>query len=337
MKKNLVWINLIKGFCILLVYLNHSEIFYGISTDWFIRLYQPFFVNLFFIISGYLLFKKYVYIDKCQKFNTGGYLKNILFRIIIPSIIFTTIIFFPKQIIRGQDIEIQKFLNDTIGGCSAWFTSAFAIAQLLLVIFFKYKCSKISIYIIYGFILTIIANYLTISGFDINYYYFKSGMIATLFISIGGLYFKYEDKISRVLQNKWSLIINSLFLILYVYITTKTNILLSSVNSGFVNVAGVIFATYISINIILLIKQLPDIPVVSFIGKNSIVFYFLSGAIPNVIAIIAQHVLPVSLIGLLVVCVLSVILAYAAVYIITLYFPWLTDVRLIKSKKDKFI
>ena len=57
-KQELPWVNWMKFICMLLVYLNHSEIFYGCKLGWVGDLYRPVFVNAFFFISGYLLFRK---------------------------------------------------------------------------------------------------------------------------------------------------------------------------------------------------------------------------------------------------------------------------------------
>lgn len=57
-KSELSWVNWMKFICMLLVYLNHSEIFYGYRIDSVGYLYRPVFVNAFFFISGYLLFRK---------------------------------------------------------------------------------------------------------------------------------------------------------------------------------------------------------------------------------------------------------------------------------------
>lgn len=215
-----------------------------------------------------------------------------------------------------------------------WFTSALAVSQILIGLLLVARCHRTITYIIYGILLTVVANYLTGSGCDINYYYFRSGMIATLFLAIGGLYFRYENKITDILQNRKFAIINILFFVLYCFLTINTDGVKSSVNSGSVNFLGVLSATYISINIIWLVKKMPDIPLLSYIGKNSILFYFFSGAIPNVIAIIASRFLGLTGANcLFATFVLSIIIAYIVVYIIVSYFPWLVDIRKLKSDR----
>lgn len=327
MKKELVWINFTKGICLLLVYLYHSEFYSGVSTTWLKALYYPFFTNLFFIISGYLLFKKHLSTIEHQHVNQVDYLKNILLRIIIPSIIFSSLIFFPKQIIRSEEIEINEFLFETIGGGAMWFTSALAIAQLLFIIPLQIRVKNTIYYIFYGILLTIIATHLTSNGCELSFYHFRSGMIATLFLSIGGLYYKHEERITEISVRKSTLLINAILLIIYIYVVTQTSWAASSTAYGMVNIIGVFCTIYISLNIILLSKKLPNISFISYIGKNSILFYFLSGAIPNVIAILTKHIVPRNVLGVFIVCLTSITIASIAVYLIKLHCPWLIDLR----------
>ena len=58
--KNISWINYVRVICLFFVYFYHAENranfdFLGRNFDVF---YKPFFVNAFFIVSGYVLFKK---------------------------------------------------------------------------------------------------------------------------------------------------------------------------------------------------------------------------------------------------------------------------------------
>lgn len=41
-----------------IVFLNHSEIYYGYTIPNIGAVYRPIFVNTFFLISGYFLFRK---------------------------------------------------------------------------------------------------------------------------------------------------------------------------------------------------------------------------------------------------------------------------------------
>lgn len=63
-KKNILWINLLKGICMISVYLLHAEVYTGMA---WVKSYgfvlQPFYVNAFFFVSGYLLFRKWLSVN----------------------------------------------------------------------------------------------------------------------------------------------------------------------------------------------------------------------------------------------------------------------------------
>ena len=57
-KKNIIWINTAKALCMLFVFLYHAEWYLDfrlLKVDGF---YHPFYINCFFFLSGYLLFRK---------------------------------------------------------------------------------------------------------------------------------------------------------------------------------------------------------------------------------------------------------------------------------------
>lgn len=87
MSKNIIWINLAKAICMMSVYVLHSEVYYGINSISYGHFLQPFYVNAFFFISGYLFFRKQLQTVEHYSFtNFRENLQNILFRLVIPTI-----------------------------------------------------------------------------------------------------------------------------------------------------------------------------------------------------------------------------------------------------------
>ena len=50
----------------------------------------------------------------------------------IPGILFSTLIYLPKMVFHGGEVRVGRYFLDVFGGTSYWFTSALAVAQLLL-------------------------------------------------------------------------------------------------------------------------------------------------------------------------------------------------------------
>ena len=69
-------------------------------------------------------------------------LQNIVFRLMIPSLIFSAVMFVPKMLFHSAEVSVHAFLIYVLGGISYWFTSALSVAKivfLLLVMSMKRK------------------------------------------------------------------------------------------------------------------------------------------------------------------------------------------------------
>ena len=212
MKKNEIdWINMAKAISIFLVYLFHTEFYMQLDFPNIKCFYTPFFTHVFFFISGYLIFRRqlstkiislklYNWFFMCEKGNGKNILLDIVFKIAIPTVLFTSLLFFPKTIIRGQGFEFSMFLHDTILGGSIWFTSALAVSELLLFFMLLPRYRSYWWYGIFSVILALIGVYFAknangLYGISDVPWFWKGGFIATLFLVFGGIYQKYEDRV----------------------------------------------------------------------------------------------------------------------------------------------
>lgn len=85
----------------------------------------------------------------CKEFLLGmdkTMLLNIITQIVLPSILFATIEYIPKVILRGDLIRLDDYLWETIGGRTYWFTSALVVAQLILLTMLITRYRKIWLY-----------------------------------------------------------------------------------------------------------------------------------------------------------------------------------------------
>ena len=101
---NKIWIDYTKAFCMFLVYINHTEIYYGYNIPYAETIYRPFFVNLFFIVSGYLLFRKYLSLP---------YILFFLFFVIVPIFLIVFYAFTDKNTGAFSFSNVIKFFNDS--------------------------------------------------------------------------------------------------------------------------------------------------------------------------------------------------------------------------------
>lgn len=154
--REIPWINWAKVICLIIVYLDHSLFYLQVYDDFTAveSFYHPFFVNIFFFMSGYLLFRKQlssetIKISRAQFIAGEGrtIFLNVLNKIVFPTILFSAIMYFPKKLVRGDEFTMISFAKDTILGGSIWFTCALAVAELLVLVMLLSR-QKIYIFIL---------------------------------------------------------------------------------------------------------------------------------------------------------------------------------------------
>lgn len=119
------WINVCKALCMIFIYFIHCQSYYGVWFEHINSIIHPIYVNAFFFVSGYLLFRKHLSIPAINeslhtffsKRGTGTKtLLNILFRMLIPCFLFACVEYLPKIYIKKEVGGLYDFINDTIGG-----------------------------------------------------------------------------------------------------------------------------------------------------------------------------------------------------------------------------
>ena len=208
--KTINWINILRAICIILVFLRHSENYYGKNLGWFDGFYLTIYVNAFFFVSGYLLFWKQLSSPKIDEDkalyvsrNGGGkaLLNNVIFRIVIPSILFSVIEFFPSCIIQDRGIDIEFALYKTIGGGTYWFTSALAVSELTLLFLLCTRKRNIWFYVTISFVLCLTGLIIVKLGIlNFSFWMWKHGLLAMAFLALGGLYWRYEKQIDNLIR-----------------------------------------------------------------------------------------------------------------------------------------
>lgn len=335
MAQHLSWIDSVKAICMIGVFLLHSEAYYGYGSVNYGILFTPFYVNAFFFVSGYLLFRKWLNVDTI---NGGGYLKalqNAVFRLMIPSIVFSAVMFLPKMLFHSTEISVHSFMVNVLGGVSYWFTSALFVAQVaLLTLIALLRRKDIWIYLLCSVLLFIVGWYLNYVRTDMRAeaffpWFWKTGIEYTLIMSLGGVYMQYESRINA--KSRYFLPVAAVIYVAAMVISLNGAIYpvmglggRCSVEGGLLILAGVSL-------IVAICHAIRENYIMSFIGRNSIVFYFLSGVFPAFVGMVAKRCVPdCNYAVTIVVATLSLIFAWFAAMIIERYLPFIIDIRKLK-------
>lgn len=332
------WIDTTKAVCIICVYFAHCAAFTTGNIN-LIKAVSPFYVNAFFFISGYLLCKKYLQENTISNFASQTYLsgvKTCIFKIVIPTIIFSSIICIPKALLHNYTIDYKILIIDIWGGSSFWFTSALAVAQLVILTLFLTKNRNIFFYLVITALIFLATQYLCdFTPHPARFYfpwYWRTGLIYTFIITLGGLYSTFESKVDLFLSKGGIILIAISCIIIYVCVYSGYAIAFLGL-SGRCTILGFIGAISSTLLLIYIIKRCKNHNITDFIGKNSIVFYFLSGAIPNTIATILKKIIDGNVLFITTI-IISIVISYIVALLINNYAPFLMDIRkLVKTAK----
>ena len=166
------------------ILLDHTELYYtGVN----IIDYNTYVVNaltLFFIISGYLMYKE-------TKFNIKKKIKSIAKSLLLPYFIFSFLISISKTWVYGNSINLTEIFTQIILGQSSWFVAALILSEsIFALVLWISRENKIVIATIgvIGFILSINLSL----GNQPYIWQLDNSLQALLFLCVGYTYHQYE-------------------------------------------------------------------------------------------------------------------------------------------------
>lgn len=280
--ERLAWVDYAKTICMLMVILSHTFNYYTFDSNLFLRLMQPTRLLVFFFISGYLI--------KIESFNFKKMMSSIAKKLLFPYLIFTSIIWIPKHLVRGG-LSLSNALIDIFGGYASWFVAALVVSKICLAIILYFTKSLRVIWIW--------CTILAFAGLAIRQYipgeipwYAHNGMLALIYLAAGMTYRKYEFLFNKnlVLQAIISVLIYFLCVSLD-YFIFKESTYIFELNYDSVSLRGVLSFMFLSTlgiwMMISIVKLLPSgIKWMTYIGKNSLTYYYLNTGVLTVLIII---------------------------------------------------
>ena len=230
----------------------------------------------------------------------------------------------------------EDYFFDVFGGISYWFTSALVVAQIILLTLLLFRQTHIVFYLGVTFLLAGLGMHLNLermSSTAVAFFpwFYKTGLVYTFVMALGGFYYRYESKIDNMLQYGW--IVFTFFYVWIIFSTWELHSIKVIGLGGVCNFIGFISMICGIGLLVLLAKQLRYYKWLEFIGRNSIVFYFFSGVMPALWGTVANRfILEKSYMVTFIVATISVLCSYCFTWIIVKYLPFFTDLRKLKSK-----
>ena len=224
----------------------------------------------------------------------------------------------------------------TIGGCTYWFTAALVVAELLIVGMLLTRIRTVWFYfaiscLLFAFgQLTVTNEWSLFEQYPSLPWQYKNGLYAILFMAFGGLYWKHETSINKWMNWFSLMCMIGLYIVCLVLWPGYFNVLVSMLD---VNVPGIALSLLSIIILIELCKKMPALKILNYIGQNTIGFYFMSGALPIVLSMVVNRLMPQSnAVGFVFVLAGSAGVGYGLVYLMNRFTPWIFDLRLLCKK-----
>lgn len=304
------WIDLLRGFCMIAILLDHTELYYtGVN----IIDYNFYVVNaltIFFMLSGYLMYKE-------TGFDVKKKIKSIARSLLLPYLIFSFLISLSKAWVYGNDINLIEIFTQIILGKSSWFVAALILSEFVFtVVLWISRGNIIAIAMtgIIGFILSISLS----QGNQPYIWQFDNSMQALLFLCVGYTYHRYE-KVFNPINHP---IYIALLLILLICIKIAEHFMGVNMMIWYIDINNYPFflldVLTCCLCLIHLCKRLPVCKYVEWTGEHSLVYYFLCGGVP---LIISKLMIKVGLVYQR--NYLYVMTAFVFVYIVTTIITWL--------------
>lgn len=317
------WIDYGKGLSIFLVYLNHAEVYIGGESRWSF-LFAAFRMPFFFFLSGYL------YTSCMQRFDARRKLKQIFRSILIPYLIFTTLLLSAKAFAYGWSPEYV--VRQILLGWASWFVIALGVAQLLYIPILHYFKRSVPLFLLS--VLLLAAGYTVVQVYPRQLpYCLNSALIAAFFLGLGIQFRMHEHVLLPYLDKTawWKIGLPYFIIIAIDHYTLGTYGTIGGNSYG--NFPLYLLYAVTGIGIMTgLCRQVAMGHAIRYIGRHSLVFYYLNGSFLLLVSKLFHHCgadtgnYAVVLIGSLIGCLLT----FPAVWFIDRHFPLAT------GNKDAF-
>ncbi len=319
--KRKIWIDLVRGFCMLAILVHHTEMYYVGEAIIDYRFFADNALCTFFFISGYLFYKE-------TPFHLQYKLLSIIKTIIIPYFIFMSVIALPKALVHGKFVSISDSILSIVLGQQSWFITALASAEIIFSILLY--LSKQYKWVLPIGVLTSLIGIIFLTGnkqmLAHNYWNIMDGLLAISFLYIGYLYHQKENVINRFPLYLYIIPFILFFISKWVIVEYKVYCYLGPVDID--NYPVFIIDNILAILLITrLCKLLPDMKPISWMGSHVIVYYFLCGGVPLTLSVLANKI-GFSYYGNYLQVIVVLIAVYLMITLLTWfiykYIPWAT-------------
>lgn len=296
MNNRVFWIDAVKAVSMIFVVVNHS----WANTLWLENFYIPFFLTLFFFVSGY------VFVRSNQHFSLKYKLIRITESLVIPYFSYWIVSYFILDVIvmkMGINGYFQHLIWSFQDGNKLWFISCLLLIELIMTFIFALS-NKVQIQLLIS--IMILGCYFCFPTFHQEHsrWSINVALFMQVFFMLGHIYKVFENRVNTLCRNYY---VPYIAIIVYLFIYLYSLVLGISIG----NIASNRYSSYwlfmlmAIMGIIAMVSGLKRIKsnfVISYIGTNTLLIYFFHKQLldlSNNILIHLYHYTPTLGIGIL--------------------------------------
>lgn len=279
-----IWIDTLKGLSMLAILLFHTEVYYADHDVINYNYYVENALMAFAFASGYLFLKPQQALDIKRK------MKSILTKLILPYFAFTIILALGKWLLNSHGYSLGELLLHVVTGVASWYVAALIVAELLFCLILRLTRTNLLLMfiIVFAFFLGVALlsspQYYALNSQIADYWKWKEAMLLLFFIALGHIYSRHKDKF-QFFNRTPSIIFLLVMVCIVKYLEQSNNLQLVVAPVSITYYSVFIFDCAVSILLLIAIcRRLPSLSIITYIGKNSLIVYFLCGAVPFIIA-----------------------------------------------------
>lgn len=124
MSRRIVWVDMARGLAMLTILWAHTSVYYadGFASSYTLTVLNALAV-FFFFVSGYL------FMSPDKEFSVGHKLRSVFRSLVVPYLIFTLAMAFPKAVAHGSDVNLLSLIMPVLNGEASWFVSSLIVVQ----------------------------------------------------------------------------------------------------------------------------------------------------------------------------------------------------------------
>lgn len=124
MSRRIVWVDMARGLAMLTILWAHTSAYYanGFASSYTLTVLNA--LAVFFFVSGYL------FMSPDKQFSVGHKLRSVFRSLVVPYLIFTLAMAFPKAVVHGSDINLLSLIMPVLNGEASWFVSSLIVVQI---------------------------------------------------------------------------------------------------------------------------------------------------------------------------------------------------------------